>query len=169
MRGAINVPLSDTVAIRASAFGRRDPGYVDNEVETGRAGCERIKRRRRPTGGAVAAIGRSVFCKAPSAFLLQNSKTDGSPNAFLQPGLTDLQQTGLPGTGGQRTYIQAYSANLSAKIGSVDVTSISGYGINTASFSQDLTPVFGPLTQNGIPGSGFNGFWRHRYTGLPRY
>src|SRR6202012_4446346 len=32
VRGSINVPLSDTFAMRASAFTREDPGYVDNPV-----------------------------------------------------------------------------------------------------------------------------------------
>jgi len=27
---AVNVPLTDTIAIRASGFTRQDPGYVDN-------------------------------------------------------------------------------------------------------------------------------------------
>jgi iron complex outermembrane receptor protein len=162
VRGAVNVPLSDTVAIRASAFGRRDPGYIDN-VETGRRGVNEGNSE----GGRLAALWRpSQDLTLKLSALLQNSKTDGSPNAFLQPGLTDLQQTGLPGTGGQKTYVQAYSANLSVKIGPVDVTSISGYGVNTASFSQDLTPSFGPFTQNGIPGTGFNGFG---VTGTPVY
>ncbi|HEX4973576.1 MAG TPA: TonB-dependent receptor, partial [Steroidobacteraceae bacterium] len=30
VRGSINVPLGDTLAIRASAFTRREPGYIDN-------------------------------------------------------------------------------------------------------------------------------------------
>src|SRR5213076_2856155 len=32
VRGSINVPLSDTLAFRASAFTRQDPGYIDNPV-----------------------------------------------------------------------------------------------------------------------------------------
>ncbi|MGH3428922.1 MAG: TonB-dependent receptor plug domain-containing protein, partial [Mycobacteriales bacterium] len=31
LRGSVNVPLNDEFAVRASAFTRRDPGYVDNE------------------------------------------------------------------------------------------------------------------------------------------
>src|SRR5580704_13705937 len=30
VRGSINVPLSDAVAVRASGFTREDPGYIDN-------------------------------------------------------------------------------------------------------------------------------------------
>src|SRR5262249_21783889 len=32
VRGSANIPLSDTWAVRASAFSRRDPGYVDDPV-----------------------------------------------------------------------------------------------------------------------------------------
>jgi len=37
VRGSINVPLTETLAVRASAFTREDPGYIDNVV-TGQAG-----------------------------------------------------------------------------------------------------------------------------------
>jgi iron complex outermembrane recepter protein len=30
LRGAINIPITDSFAVRASAFGRRDVGYIDN-------------------------------------------------------------------------------------------------------------------------------------------
>ncbi len=30
LRGAVNIPLTDTLAVRASAFLRRDSGYIDD-------------------------------------------------------------------------------------------------------------------------------------------
>ena len=32
VRGSVNVPVSDTFAIRASGFTREDPGYIDNPI-----------------------------------------------------------------------------------------------------------------------------------------
>ncbi|MDT9096736.1 hypothetical protein RSW32_25770, partial [Escherichia coli] len=32
VRGAVNLPVTDTLAVRASAFTRTEPGYIDNVV-----------------------------------------------------------------------------------------------------------------------------------------
>jgi len=32
IRGSINMPMGDTFAVRASAFRRQDPGYIDNPI-----------------------------------------------------------------------------------------------------------------------------------------
>src|SRR3546814_5831756 len=36
LRAGLNVPLSETLAVRVSGFNRKDPGYIDN-VTTGRS------------------------------------------------------------------------------------------------------------------------------------
>ncbi len=52
-RAAVNVPLSDSVAVRASYFQQNTPGYIDN-VYTGREGCERARAERWPPRAEVA-------------------------------------------------------------------------------------------------------------------
>ena len=51
LRGAVNVPLSSTIAVRVSAFARQDPGYIDN-VTTGRQDVN----RERASGGHLAGL-----------------------------------------------------------------------------------------------------------------
>src|SRR5690606_10964429 len=53
LRGSLNMPLSDTVAVRASGYSRRSPGYVDN-VLTGEKDVNTID----VYGGRVALMVR---------------------------------------------------------------------------------------------------------------
>jgi outer membrane receptor protein involved in Fe transport len=143
MRGSVNVPLSDELAIRMSGFSRRDPGYVDN-VQTGQRGVNETD----VDGGRLSALWRpsDLFSLKVSA-LLQDSKGYGMPDVDVEPGLGDLQQSELRGTGGYDRKLQAYSANLSAKLGGVDLTAVTGYNVNAFSDSYDLTYFAGPYTQ----------------------
>jgi len=52
VRGAINIPLSNTLAIRASGFSRRDPGYIDN-ITTGQNNVDSVD----VFGGRIAGCG----------------------------------------------------------------------------------------------------------------
>src|SRR3984957_2055274 len=85
--GAANVPLSDTLAVRASGFTRQDPGYVDN-VETGQRGVNKTD----VDGVRFAALWRpsNDFSLKVSA-LLQDATANGSSNVDVEPGLGDLQ------------------------------------------------------------------------------
>src|SRR5205823_1733810 len=66
-------------------------------------------------------------------------KADGSSDVTVLPGLGDLQQSYLPGAVWYDRKVQAYNAILTAKLGSVDLTAISGYSINAFSDSFDTT------------------------------
>jgi iron complex outermembrane receptor protein len=150
LRGSANVPLSDTVAVRASAFTRRDPGYIDN-VQTGQDGVNKTD----VSGGRLAALWRpsEAFSLKLSA-LFQDSKIQGSPDVTV--GLGDLQQSDLIGTGYRDEQRAAYNATLTAKLwGGVDLTAISGYNINTVRDSGDLTRFFASMSQQmfGVPGT----------------
>ena len=153
VRGAINVPLSDTLAVRASAFTRRDPGYIDN-VQTGQDGVNRGNF----DGGRLSALWRpsDVFSAKLSA-MLQHSKVNGASEAHVQSGLGDLQQDALRGTGFYERNTQAYSATLTAKLGRAELTSVSGYNVNDYSTSFDYTYALGGLTDLffGVPGTPF--------------
>jgi iron complex outermembrane recepter protein len=153
-RGAINVPISDTFAIRASAFTRRDPGYID-DPSLSAEGVNEVTTQ----GGRLSALWRpsQEFSWKVSA-LYQDSRANGSPYVDVQPGLGDLQQSDVRGTGAFDRKIQAYSTMLDAKLGSLDLISVTGYSVNTISDSLDLTPALGFYTQNGLPGAGINGY-----------
>jgi len=140
-RGSINVPINDVVAIRASAFTRQDPGYIDdpvhhiNGVNSGKV-----------SGGRLSALwGPSESFSLKLNALLQGSETHGMDIAQTQPGFGDLQQNAPPGSGGYRKTLQVYSANLSAKLGNAQLTAISAYIDNKNKFFWDFTPELGSL------------------------
>lgn len=153
VRGSVNVPVSDSVAIRASAFDRRDPGYIDNPV----LGIDGINEAR-ASGGRLSALwraGEDLSIKL-SAFY-QNLRGDGlndvnmAINGYTGAPLGDLQQNYARGVGPYDRKSQAYSATVAAKAGTFDLTSISGYNINSFTDSWDYSfglsstvqPLFG--------------------------
>ncbi len=138
-RGSINVPLSDTFAVRASGFYRRDPGYIDN-AQTGESAVNSAQG----TGGQLLALWRpsDAFSLKLSAFV-QQLKADGTFEVNVLPGLSDLQQSTLPGTGWNDKKAQAYSAVFKGKLGIVDLTSVTGYNVNSEDDSFDASAVYG--------------------------
>jgi iron complex outermembrane receptor protein len=153
-RGAVNVPLGDTFAIRASAFTRQDPGYVDDPglhsdgVNEGRT-----------DGGRLSALWKpsSIFSIKLSA-LIQDAKADGSSFVDILPGLGDLQQSAVRDSGRYDRKTQAYSATINSTLGGIDVTAVSGYNISKLVDAYDFSAALGSIAQNGVPGTGFNGF-----------
>lgn len=138
-RGAVNVPLTETSAVRASAFTRQDPGYIDNPV----LHLDGVNRAR-VSGGRVSAIWRpsDVFSAKVSA-LYQQTKADGINEVDVLPGLGDLEQNYNPQCCAYEKKLQAYSAIVNAKLGNVDLTSVSGYNVNTFSNAIDYGYGFG--------------------------
>jgi outer membrane receptor protein involved in Fe transport len=145
-RGSVNVPLTDTFAVRAGAFAGRDAGYVDN-VRTGERGINQRDVR----SGRLSALWRpadGVSLKLSA--LLQNSERDGTDEVHLLPGLGDLQQDALPGTGTYEREAQAYSATLSADLGAANLISSTGYSVDSVNTRLDTSPSF-----SGIAASAF--------------
>ena len=146
VRAAVNIPVSDTLAIRASGFSRRDPGYVDN-LTSGQTNVNSVD----VYGGRLAALWRPSddFSLKVSAILQQ---TDGngtpyfdgqlSPNGTLQPTLGYLKQTGEPFANPYTTQEQLYSATLRAKVAGLDLVSVTGYSVNKLDDWSDLGSAF---------------------------
>lgn len=131
VRGSLNVPLSDTVAIRASGYSRRSPGYVDN-VLTGEDDVNTID----VYGGRVALMFRpSEQVKIRLAAQHQDSRGDGTArttsNFSLVPTFGDLTQRYLPDSGAFRTRSTLLTANIDLDFDDVLITSVTGYGRNT--------------------------------------
>lgn len=146
-RGAINVPVSDTLAIRASAFARRDPGYIDN-VTTGQQNVNQVDT----TGGRLAALWRpsdSVSIKLSA--MLQNADGDGDGAVDSNEG--GFQQARMRGTGGFSNRSSLYTATLVAKLAGLELTSLSGYGITKHSADADLTYAYGGLPPYDVAGA----------------
>jgi len=147
-RGLINVPLSETFAIRASAFARQDPGYIEN-VLTGEDGINRVD----VDGGRLVALWRpSEAFSLKLGALYQYSHAYGGNYMDVQPTLSWLQQSAVRNSGFSHQRYQVYSATGTLKLGAVDITSISGYGINRIDDSFDYTTEFGELSALFFPG-----------------
>jgi iron complex outermembrane recepter protein len=143
VRGSVNVPVTDTFAVRIGGFGRTDPGYVD-DVATGANGVN----RERVDGGRLSGLWKpSELFSAKFSALFQDSRRSGGDSVDLLPGLGDLQTMDLPYTGVFNAKNQAYSLNLNATLGTFQLTSLSGYNVDTIYTNWDLSPLLGGLTQ----------------------
>ena len=142
VRGAINIPLTDTFAVRASGFSRQEPGYIDNVVSG-----QRDVNRSDAYGGRLAGLWKPTEnLSLRLSALFQDSKRRGSDQADF--GLADWQQNNLPGTGWLDRRNQAYSAILTLRIGAATLTSLTGYNICDFSTSFDLSVFFGAVAQD---------------------
>src|SRR5262249_14309308 len=108
VHGAINVPLSNTFAIRASGFSRATPGYVD-DVLTG----QRAVNQWNASGGMFSAVwGPSAAFSLKLTALLQRNRTDGL--SAVQSQFGDLKQSIVEGAGQSSRTHEVYAATLRA-------------------------------------------------------
>lgn len=155
-RGSANIPVSETVALRVSAFDRRDPGYVDN-LQTGEKGVNSTSA----DGGLISALWRpsDVFTWSLNA-LLQRAHQNGSPQ--VDPTLGSLDQSLLASTGSDLIKDQIYWSTETLNLGPTQVESITSYGsydysdridyglIGLNPFSEQLFDVAGTLAEDHI-------------------
>jgi iron complex outermembrane receptor protein len=142
VRGALNVPVSDTFAVRVSAFDRHDPGYID-DLTTG----DKSFNSSNTYGGRASALWHpsdEISVKV-SAIVQQTEGNVGvvDTNASGQPVRGDLNVTALPGTTRYDTQAQLYSSTLDWKPGGFDVVSVTGYVVNRLKTGSDQTGVLG--------------------------
>ena len=180
LRGAANIPLTDDLAVRFSAFTRQDAGYVDDALR----GINGINQAQANGGHLAALWNLTDTMSLKLSATVEATKTNGSPDvnqgpgyaygiAGTQPeyypgiystGLGDLQQAyypgidGFRGLGGTMKTVQTYNATFSAKIGDVALTSVVAYNQDNYRDTWDFTPEFGPTTAaqpgfGGVSGS----------------
>jgi outer membrane receptor protein involved in Fe transport len=150
-RVAANVPLSDTLAIRASGFARQDPGYIDDPV-LHRDGVNKTK----VGGGHVSALWRpSATWSLKLSALVQNVTANGSSVSLQAPG-GYLRQVQTLALGGYHREVRSYTATLAGSLGGVQLTSISGYNVDNYHNQLDQSGLYGGL----LPGvAGFELLW----------
>jgi len=149
-RGEANIPLSDSVAIRVSGFTRQDAGYVDDPS----LGLKGVNEGR-TSGGYLSAL-----FPLPGSFslrltaLVQKSTADGLANVDAKPGLGDLQQEMVRGSGRSDRQNQAYIATIKGNIGNTELTSVTGYNISRNHSWLDYSDSLSSLTQKDFGVSG---------------
>jgi outer membrane receptor protein involved in Fe transport len=140
-RGALNLPLSDTAAVRVSGFRRKDPGYIDNSL----LGLRAVNDAR-VFGGRVAALWklpRESSIKVGA--LYQRSEWDGLDE--VDPALGDLRQNYIRDAGKGQRAVQAYGGTFTTKIGAAVLTSVTGYTVNDLKHSLDISFAFASLVE----------------------
>jgi iron complex outermembrane recepter protein len=160
VRGAVNVPLGSTFAVRLSGFVHEDPGYIDDSI----LHLDGVNKTT-AYGGLLSALWRpSDVLSLKVTALLQDIKSNGSND--VEPALGDLQQSGVPGVGGYDRKAQAYIATLTAKLGSVNLTSITAYNTNANTDSINLESIFSSFARAfGVTGSSQNDDLKnHKYS-----
>jgi len=146
LRGAVNMPVNDELALRASAFTRLDPGYIDNPL----LGIDGVNKDR-ASGGRLAALWRpleGLSLKLSGTY--QVIKGDGTSDVTTAENvigssrpLGPLEQGYIAGVGPYSRTAQAYSAVLKYDIGRAQLTSVTGYNISRVSDSIDYSQRLG--------------------------
>ena len=146
LRGATNVPVSDDFALRASAFTRLDPGYIDNPL----LGIDGVNRDR-ASGARLAALWKpldNLSIKLSGTY--QQIKGDGTSDITTaqnvveqSPPLGDLEQGYIAGVGPYKRAVQAYSAVVKYDAGHAELTSVTGYNVSHVTDSIDYSQRLG--------------------------
>jgi outer membrane receptor protein involved in Fe transport len=149
-RGSVNIPLSRTWALRASGFDRRDPGYVDDPFR-------RLQDVNRidAYGGRLSALWQpSPATSLKLSGVLQSIKAGGSSFVDVAPGWTGLQHSDWTGAGKFKDRSAIFSAILKTRVGAGELTSVSGYNVNTLNNSWMFNLGDLPTQQFGAAANG---------------
>lgn len=167
-RAAVNFPLSDTVAVRASLFSQETPGFIDNV----RSGSEtEDENEYTQSGGRAALLWRpteSFSLKLGGFWQRVDSDNNGTmslsltgidpPTASVQLG--DLKSTHTLPQNFEKT-VDYYSATLDWDLGWATFVSATSYSDTHTAQQTDATDIFGmlnPLLTGGAIPAGPNDF-----------
>lgn len=156
VRGAANVPLGDTLALRASAFKRRDAGYIENPV----FGTEGLNETN-TEGGRVSLLWRPSDNLSLKLSALYQHAEGGVSTVYVLPGLGELQRNGIVSDGEFSKLNRAFSAVLNARFGNVSFTSLTGYSDLRTSDALDYGFTVAPSrtqAQFGVSGSALHSY-----------
>lgn len=145
----LNLPISDTLAVRGSGYYRKIGGFVDS-IGTGGSDVDKNINDTRSYGGRVSALFRpsDAFSLRLSAYL-QNLATDASSVVESDPDtlLTlygRLSQSQFVPTFTDVKY-RVYNGTLDYDFGFASLTSATSYSTLDQTFRIDLTTQFSPL------------------------
>jgi len=154
---SISVPIiQDALGISVSGFKRKDAGFIDDPARN-RSDVDGADVK----GGLLAALWKPSdrFSLKLSA-LAQDGSTDAASsvdaNFRFQPTAGDLTQLRPPGTGWSDHKVRFFTAVANADLGSLELTSLSGYGISESGNALYFpSPLWGGLAEGffGVSGT----------------
>lgn len=152
LRAAVNIPLGESLALRASAFVRSEPGYIDNTL-LDRSGINEGEM----VGGRLTALWHmsDKWSLRLSAQAQQDEADGNTQEDVLLPGVGEREQTTVYDAGAYETTSRSFSATLRGRLGGVEIVSLSGYSVNRSADSFDFSYAFGDWGQSayGAPGT----------------
>ena len=153
VRAAYSMPLvTNQFALQISAFDRQDPGYIRDPLQ-GRSDVNEAH----VSGGRIALNGALTDFLTMKLSALYQRTTSGGSN-MVDIGLSGMPVYGpyeherMQGTDGLDQHLQFYTLNLTASLGPVSLTSLTGFQRLFFSDPIDQTPGFGPLLPLFYPG-----------------
>ena len=150
VRGAANIPVSDTFAVRVSAFSRNDPGYIDDLVSG-----EKNINTANAYGGRLGALWRpSESFSVKVSALVQRSHGYVSfvdSNARGQFPVGDLKTNELKSLTAYSNEAQVYTATINGKVAGLNIVSVTGYVVNSFDNWKDFSQYFGGYSCIFVP------------------
>lgn len=145
LRGAVTTPVvTDRLGITATAFYRRDPGYVSG-VATGAADANSAVNY----GGRLSALWQITDRASwQVAALYQRTNGHGSSTIDVDDSLRAINgysNSFIPGAGPYRREFQLYTSDLKIDLGWGTLTSVTGYQVARHNETVDFTPILGEL------------------------
>jgi len=147
IRGSLNIPLTDELAVRVSGYQRQDPGYINNPT-LNRQGVN----EEQSNGARISAMWRpSDDISLKLAALYQH--TAGGLSEVNT--LATLNQDYVANSSLYTKTVLAYSAVFKAQLRSAELTSVTGYNTDRTLGGFDFTPFFAQNTQDlyGVTGT----------------
>lgn len=142
VRGSVNVPVTDTLAVLISGFTHQDPGYIDNPT----LGLKGVNESH-SSGGRLAALWKPTdTLSVRLGVLYQQTQTDGAGHIIVDPSLGDLQQNDTRHTGNIDKKLQSYNLTVQDKLGPVDLTWVTGYTVSHINDTIDYSSGFSFLS-----------------------
>ncbi|WP_306392550.1 TonB-dependent receptor [Telluria beijingensis] len=157
-RAAVNLPvIKDKLALRISAFKRRDPGFINDPGQ----------QRKEVNEGDADGVRVSALWKLSEQFTVRASAMDQShstgssarvdmlPNSYT-PVFGQYQHKRLPGTDGSDTSTRLYTLELEGDLGWADFNSITSYNKYELIGPQDVSGTFGGAARSilGVANAG---------------
>ncbi|TWB41147.1 TonB-dependent receptor [Nitrospirillum pindoramense] len=150
-RASVNVPLADSLAVRASGFYRRDPGFIDDQrgkdINDGRTYGGRVSALFRPTD-ALTLRGSVVVQNLDSN---GTNQVDVDPMT-LRPALGDYRQARVVAQPNDMRY-RVYNLTGTYDFGPVQLLSSTSYSTLFQDALVDVSGLYGDLLTGafGVP------------------